>query len=237
MMIIAGWGSSLAFLLSVDATDLPAWMTMLAVFFRSFLTTGLFIVSHDAMHGTLVPSCSHSNDFVGKYALLLYAFLPYGYCKRNHQHHHSAPGSINDPDFHSIGSSNPLSWYLRFMGGYLSIPQLLVMIIIWGICGWFLSFQSDTAYHNIVLFWILPLLISSLQLFFFGTFLPHRSRQIVGPVNGPPTHEVSSLYMPELFSFLACFHFGCHREHHQYPELPWHQLHAAAAAELAGTLK
>jgi beta-carotene/zeaxanthin 4-ketolase len=34
---------------------------------------------------------------------------------------------------------------------------------------------------NLFLFWILPIVLSSMQLFFFGTYLPHRSIVVLRP--------------------------------------------------------
>jgi len=30
--------------------------------------------------------------------------------------------------------------------------------------------------------------------------------------------------LPEWLSLLACYHFGYHLEHHQDPQLAWHEL-------------
>ncbi|MGL6133378.1 MAG: fatty acid desaturase, partial [Prochlorococcaceae cyanobacterium] len=66
----------------------------------------------------------------------------------------------------------------------------------------------------------LPLALSSLQLFLFGTYLPHR-----GPAQAAP-HAAITLAWPEPLSLLACYHFGYHVEHHSNPSLPWYELPA-----------
>jgi beta-carotene/zeaxanthin 4-ketolase len=65
--------------------------------------------------------------------------------------------------------------------------------------------------------------MSSFQLFLFGTFLPHRE-----PINGyvNDCHSTSTSFS-EFWSFISCYHFGYHEEHHDLPHLAWWQLPAA----------
>jgi beta-carotene ketolase (CrtW type) len=74
---------------------------------------------------------------------------------------------------------------------------------------------------NVLLFCTLPLLLSSLQLFVFGTYLPHRGQRL--PQRRP---HADSLELAPWLSLLACFHFGYHREHHDAPTLAWFELPA-----------
>jgi len=78
---------------------------------------------------------------------------------------------------------------------------------------------TPTALLNVLLFFSLPLLLSSLQLFVFGTYLPHRALEPQAEA-----HRPRSLNLPVWLSLLTCYHFGYHWEHHQYPWLAWHQL-------------
>ena len=59
-----------------------------------------------------------------------------------------------------------------------------------------------------------------MQLFLFGTYLPHRSK---GALHAS-SHAVQSLGYPHCLSLLACYHFGYHWEHHAYPAVPWFRL-------------
>ncbi len=74
--------------------------------------------------------------------------------------------------------------------------------------------------QNVLLFWALPAVLSSLQLFIFGTYLPH--------VPDDPAfndrHNARSNDYPAWLSLLTCFHFGYHHEHHLYPGVPWWRL-------------
>jgi beta-carotene ketolase (CrtW type) len=73
---------------------------------------------------------------------------------------------------------------------------------------------------NVIAFWVLPLVLSSFQLFLFGTYLPHRSEA----PTAAGCHAVRSLEYSHLLSLLACYHFGYHWEHHAYPAVPWFRL-------------
>jgi beta-carotene ketolase (CrtW type) len=188
-------------------------LLLLAVLLRSQLQTGLFIVGHDAMHRVLLPAAPRLNDRIGALVLGLYAALPFDRCLRQHQRHHRAPGTALDPDFHGPGQSSVLAWYGRFMARYLSPGQMSLLLTAWALLAWCSSVQS------VLLFCTLPLMLSSLQLFLVGTVLPHRRG--AGPELAQHTR---SLALPEWLSLLACYHFGYHLEHHQAPQLAWHEL-------------
>ncbi|RYD23158.1 MAG: beta-carotene ketolase, partial [Lysobacteraceae bacterium] len=51
----------------------PLALVMIAV--QTWLSTGLFIVAHDAMHGALAPTRPQLNRAIGATALSLYACL------------------------------------------------------------------------------------------------------------------------------------------------------------------
>ena len=201
-----GW-SSAAFLLPL-------------VLLRTLLQTGLFIIGHDAMHGSLLPASPRWNNRVGCLALWLYACLPWESCRRNHRRHHHAPASRLDPDHHGRRSCGPLRWYLRFMASYLGPVQMVRRLAWWLAVLAVLQPWTVHPLKALLLFWILPLLLSSLQLFVFGTYLPHRQ----APGRSQDRHRSTSLAWPRALSFLACFHFGYHWEHHRDPQLPWFRL-------------
>ena len=216
--IMVAWLLSLQTLLAVDLASQPLALVVLAVAVRTFLQTGLFIIGHDAMHGVLLPLKARANQRLGQLALALYACLPYQRCLRNHRQHHRAPGGLHDPDV--LDGAGPLAWYGRFMAGYLGAGQMAALLSSWALCLRFAWSHSPTPGLTVVLVCILPLVLSSLQLFAFGTYLPHRG---TGMALGP-AGQARSLDLPVWLSFLACYHFGYHREHHQAPGLPWFAL-------------
>ncbi len=93
-------------------------------------------------------------------------------------------------------------------------------IILFKIIAIFITFKFGLHISavSLLLFWFLPIVLSSMQLFLFGTYLPHRSED-----SENSHHAVSSNY-PLILSFLTCYHFGYHWEHHEYPHLPWYKL-------------
>lgn len=220
--ISLGWIGSLAMLVLMPLEGLWAssgWL-LPAVLIRAFLQTGLFIVAHDAMHGSLLPASRIWNDRIGRLALGLYAGLPWERCRRHHRSHHNHPGSATDPDHHDGRNGGAWAWYLRFMATYLSPGQMTWLLSTWLFT--LLALQPFTTHlvARLLLFWTLPLLISSWQLFLIGSYLPHREAS----GRSGDRHHAASLAWPEALSLLACFHFGYHWEHHADPQLPWYLL-------------
>jgi len=224
--ILLGWLGSWLLLLPTTLFHLSPGLVVLAVLGRTLLQTGLFIVAHDAMHGTLWPTRPLANRRIGQLALQLYAALPYEHSRHNHLLHHRHAGTFRDPDHHGEGNSSVGSWYLRFMAAYLSPSQLTVLVVSWLMLAAFAAPFSASSVANVVLYGALPVLLSSLQLFVVGTFLPHRP-SASGAGEAPEEHQPRSLDLPGWLSLLACFHFGYHWEHHAFPHLAWHELPAA----------
>lgn len=215
-VIISLWMIDLIASLSLDLTKTPLWQIGSLVLFQSFLSTGLFITAHDAMHRSLVPHHVQLNDRIGTIACFLYLFFPYKKLLKNHWLHHRHPASAMDPDFHDEHTAHPVLWYFSFIQRYFGWSQLIGISIVY----WTAVCVIHIPIANLVLFWILPSVISSLQLFYFGTFLPHRER----PEGYENLHRARSNSLPTFLSFLTCYHFGYHQEHHEYPSASWWQL-------------
>jgi len=71
-----------------------------------------------------------------------------------------------------------------------------------------------------VLFWIIPSVLATFQLFFFGTYLPHS-----GEHESDNRHKSSTQSKNHIWAFLSCYFFGYHYEHHEKPYVPWWQLY------------
>lgn len=221
-LIALSWLISIIGLLGCDVFALPWWGLAAAILVRVHLQTGLFILGHDAMHGLLCPGRPRLNQRLGALLLIFYAAIPYEQALRLHQQHHQAPGSSLDPDGPPTQDSSPLRWYCRFMAAYLSLGQMTGLLAFWASLMMLFGMVTPTAVLNVLAFCTLPLMLSSVQLFVFGTFLPHRYQRAP---HGKPHPE--SLDLPTWLSLLACFHFGYHREHHDNPGLSWFELPAA----------
>jgi len=188
----------------------------LRVVAQTWLHTGLFITAHDAMHGTLDPARPRLNDALGTLAVGLYALFPFRALRVEHRLHHAHPGSVDDPDWHGGKHPGFLRWYLRFVGHYIRLGQIVGMAVIFNV----LAHALHVPEPNLIVLWVVPSLLSTLQLFTFGTYLPHRA---AGPAFRDHHHARSNDY-GVLASLLTCFHFGYHWEHHVRPGVPWWRL-------------
>ena len=207
LTVISLWSISLFFLLQLEIS----WtnpMVYLAILVQTHLYTGLFITAHDAMHG-LVSSNKKVNHAIGWFSALLFSYNFYWKLFPKHHEHHRHVATDKDPDYHS--SNNFVIWYFSFVKQYVTIWQILLMAVSFNILKLFLPTE------NLIVFWMLPAILSTLQLFFFGTYLPHRGES-------ENQHHSSSQSKNHLWSFLSCYFFGYHFEHHDSPGTPWWRL-------------
>lgn len=219
--IIILWVSSLVFTLSTDLAQWGSLWVLPAILVRTFIQTGLFIVVHDAIHGSVFPENRQLNSWIGSLAITLYGFLPYQKLSSNHWKHHRSPGQLDDPDFHDGVHKGFFGWYFKFMTKeYVDVEMQQKLLLYMTIAFVVLRFGFQASNSNLFLFWLLPLILSSLQLFFFGTYLPHRDTNI----DSPNSHNAVSSNYPVALSFLSCYHFGYHWEHHEYPDVAWYNL-------------
>lgn len=220
--IVAGWLALHLWSMwrfSVDATTWP--LVLPIALLQCWLSVGLFIVAHDAMHGSLLPGRRKLNGAIGAALLFLYAGFAWRRMRDAHFQHHRAPGSATDPDFDAAHPRHFGRWYLTFLRRYFGWPSIAyvgtVVTLYW-------SFGVPLL--NIVLLYGLPAIASSMQLFYFGTFRPHR-HDAHGFVD---RHHARSEGFGMLASLFSCFHFGYHHEHHLSPQVPWWALPARRRA-------
>jgi beta-carotene ketolase (CrtW type) len=213
---MAAWSTLLVFTLSRPINALPFWSVPLLMAGMTFLYTGLFITAHDAMHGTVFPRNRKVNNAIGAAALFAFAMFWWPSTLKNHHAHHAYPGTVKDPDFYDAHPQNFFRWYFRFFVTYFRIPQLIGLAVAFNL----LVHLAGVHELNTILFWAVPPVLSSLQLFYFGTWLPHRR----GRGGFRDNHNARSNAYPVLLSFLSCYHFGYHWEHHASPQTPWWAL-------------
>jgi beta-carotene/zeaxanthin 4-ketolase len=211
------WALSLWGACSIDLANHSLWWICGLLLVRTFLQTGLFITAHDAMHGSICVERPNWNRRIGSICSTLYALLPYETLLTKHVLHHQYPATELDPDFAARGF---WGWYGQFMRGYIDRSQALKLLFGMGMAFSIAHYVLQFSVLSLLLFWVLPILLSSLQLFYFGTYLPHK------PAVAPEVSEVSirSSNLPPLWSLLTCYHFGYHWEHHEYPQAPWYRL-------------
>jgi len=195
---------------------------------RTWITTGLFVTVHDAIHGQVSPSFKKLNHVIGSICAFCYASFSYKLLYRDHWRHHLKPISVSDPDWYPGGFSK---WLMSFMGHYSTFWQLF-----WeSFQFWSFVAIGQRIFHidfswmvvRVALIWAIPSLLSGMQLFYFGTYLPHKD-------NPESPHHARSNKWPYALSLLSCFHFGaCHEEHHAFPLVPWWELPSIRAQSLA----
>ena len=223
LLIITVWAVSFFTAFNAGAHTIgPIGCAVLIPWF-TFLYTGLFVTGHDAMHESIAPNHPRLNRLLGELALFLYGFIPYEKLHEAHTNHHLFPASHHDPDFHNGRHKHPVLWYFRFMRSYWTLGQSVSIIVIYN--GLYRVMGVPEA--NLLVFWAIPSLLSSVQLFYFGTYLVHRKL--------PNTYDTNlcanSNYWPWLISLVTCYHFGYHREHHAFPDVPWWRLPQVARVE------
>jgi beta-carotene/zeaxanthin 4-ketolase len=215
MTIVGVWAISLWNCNQIQIGTVHPLLLFCLVGWQTWIYTGLFITAHDAIHGS-IHSSQILNRSIGQLCLWLYAGFDYSQLALKHHLHHKYPASDRDPDFHDGKTAHFWAWYGHFVCEHVSWQQLSNSILLLGIYVTICRFSIA----NLVLFWIVPSLLSSLQLFYFGTFLPHRE-----PPDGYTNrHRAQTIARSTLWSLITCYHFGYHHEHHESPHLSWWQL-------------
>jgi beta-carotene ketolase (CrtW type) len=70
------------------------------VLIQTHLYTGLFITSHDAIHGVVSPEYPQLNHGIGWVCATLFAFNNYAVLRKKHHWHHDYVNTDQDPDVH-----------------------------------------------------------------------------------------------------------------------------------------
>ena len=208
--ILLSWLGMLVYLLNYPIN----WQNPLVYIFvlvQTHLYTGVFITAHDAIHGVVAPHNKRLNNAIGFLCATLFAFNNYNQLSRKHHLHHKHSATPDDPDFHD-GNPGFLAWYYSFLKEYISVLQIVLMAVTYNALKlWF-------PMENLIAFWMVPAIMSTFQLFYFGTYRPHR-----GEHHNPP-HNARSQKRNHVLAFLSCYFFGYHAEHHAWPYLPWWKL-------------
>jgi len=207
------WFFLIAFRRDIATVSATEWALVIPF---AFVYTGLFITAHDSMHQSLVPRNPRLNDRLGALCVGIFALFSYQKLLKNHRLHHQHPVSQRDPDF-SASRLGWVGWFWAFFSHYVTPLQFIALSLIsqalhsWGGVSW----------ERLIAFQILPPVLATFQLFHFGTYLPHRRRE-TSPY--PDHHHARTNDYPVWLSFLTCYHFGYHHEHHLEPSVPWYRL-------------
>ncbi|WP_394801669.1 fatty acid desaturase [Rhodoflexus caldus] len=209
-LIIGLWALVMSYAVGFYRLDFYSPMTYVLFLLLTHLYTGLFITAHDAMHG-VVSTNKKLNEWIGRICCILFSFNFYDNLNRKHHLHHRFVGTDKDPDYHG---GNFFVWYFHFAKQYVNIWQILLMAVTYNLLKLVLPME------NLIVFWMLPAVLSTLQLFYFGTYVPHMGEH--APEN---IHKSRSQRLNHWWAFLSCYFFGYHYEHHNRPGTPWWLLH------------
>ncbi len=218
--LVAAWVCTLAAGLAVGveldgAASVSAAAGWIAL--RTLCCVGLFITAHDAMHGVVRPGAPRVNAAVGRLCLALFACMSFPKLRAAHMRHHAGPARDSDPDWCPDQRLAP--WFASFVGRY--VDRRLVARNATVVVALLLIGVSPV---EVVVLLVAPAWLATVQLFVFGTWLPHRLSEGQGFVDD---HRARSLRTAPLASFMSCFHFGgYHWEHHARPSAPWWGLPA-----------
>jgi len=226
-LVAGSWLGIHIYAMFVFELSWSAWpQVALLAALQCWLSVGVFIVSHDAMHGSLAPGWKSLNSKLGAVLLFLYAGFAWGKVRDAHFAHHENTGEEGDPDFDTAHPTQFWAWYWTFFKRYFGWRSLIYVHTVVGIY-WFVF---GIPFMQIFLLYGAPALLSSVQLFYFGTYRPHRH----GAGEFKDGHNARSDDFSTLASLASCFHFGYHLEHHRRPDVPWWALPAARRAGVAG---
>ncbi|MCB9044484.1 MAG: fatty acid desaturase [Chitinophagales bacterium] len=209
LIIIFLWCGNLYYIFSKDWTAIRLF-NIINFFLQIQLFTGLFITAHDAMHQTLAPHFLRVNNFIGAICTNLYAFFSFDKLKKKHYLHHQFVATDKDPDF---SNENIFAWYGSFLKEYISLQQIIGYAIAFNILKIFVDGRI------LIIFWIVPAIMSTSQLFYFGTYQPHNPHPLPNNI-----HKSRTQSRNHLWAFLSCYFFGYHFEHHDKPFVPWWEL-------------
>ncbi|BDI61735.1 fatty acid desaturase [Qipengyuania nanhaisediminis] len=209
------------FVFELGWETLPIGLVLAAL--QCWLSVGVFIVCHDAMHGSLAPGRPRLSAAIGTVLLFLYAGFGWRRLRDAHFAHHKLSGHAGDPDFDENNPSDFWRWYATFFRRYFGWQSLVFVNAVVA----FYWLVLDIPMVQIVLLYGAPALLSSLQLFYFGTYRPHSHAP---DDRFEDSHNARTDGFGRLASLATCFHFGYHLEHHRRPDVPWWALPRARAA-------
>jgi beta-carotene ketolase (CrtW type) len=213
ILIVVVWTAHLLYCLFYVPADSASVWFYVHILLQGYLFTGLFITAHDAMHRS-VHKNKQVNTVIGWITSFLFAGMSYKRLRKNHFRHHKYPATANDPDFFTKSQVLPV-WWGVFMYRYLTVFQFIIMASLFNIL--LLWFNEA----RITFFWVVPAFLGTFQLFYFGTYRPHKypHKESMEP------HKARTLKKNHLLAMISCYFFGYHYEHHESPRTPWWKLY------------
>lgn len=211
------------------------------------------ILYHDAVHGHLAR-VAQINDFMVNLFVGVPALLPVEVYRPLHIDHHHELGTDRDPERQLLYANQawnyqplPFGALLRQLLGDLLIvngvrtiaawrksrpfppisAQTMIIAAAWLIVlGLWVKVEPEVAMIALAL-WFGPLLTLTQLLQKLRSYAEHSG----GPGVTPGWHDWTYSWRPGLLGRMTIWPYNInrHREHHQQPDLPWHQLPAVTA--------
>ena len=202
--------------------DAHPWAMAFTIPINACAFTGLFILAHEAIHGTLLPGFPRVGHALGRLFATVYALVDYDLLRENHWKHHGFVATDRDPDFD--GEGRLLLHAARFLGRYLrwyAIPLL-------ALAGHLVGQAGHTA--AMLGAYVVPVLLSTLVVFTVGIHLVHHPELLRTRASGDANRAVC-IDLGRVGSALVILNFNVHWHHHAHPRLSWWELGACLSEE------
>ena len=195
--------------------DAHPWAMLVTIPLNTCVFTGLFILAHEAIHGTLFPGHPRLGHAVGRVFATVYALVDYDLLRENHRKHHACVATVGDPDFD--GEGRLLAHGVRFLRRYLrwyALPLLAASGHLVGQAG-----------HTAAMLgaYVVPVLLSTLVVFTVGIHLVHHPELLRTHAAGDPQRSVC-IDLGRIGSAVLILNFNVHWHHHAHPRLSWWEL-------------
>jgi fatty acid desaturase len=235
------------------------WAAVVAFMAVATRQHALLILYHDAVHGHF-SRIAWVNDFIVNVSIGVPMLMPVELYRPLHIEHHQAIGTDLDPERQLLYASQawdyrplPFGALVRQLFGDLFVvngirtiaawrktrpfppirAQTMIVATVWlAALGLWLIIAPRTALVALVL-WLAPLLTLTQLLQKLRSYAEHSG----GPGLTPGWEDWTYSWRIGLLGRLTIwpYHINYHREHHERPDLHWHQLPAIVASDISLT--
>ncbi len=201
-----------------DPGRLASSLVLLLASLGSLLGVGALLVAGSGKGGGVPADTIVGVGVVAVSWVTVHTVFALHYARVHYTWHGAGPAvdfnSPEDPDYH-VDNQNFFVWWFHFMEQYITIWQMLIMAVFFNIG---LLFFSEI---QLIVFWVVPAILSTFQLFYFGTYRPHR----LPHTTAMEPYKARSQKTNHLWALASCYFFGYHYEHHLSPKTPWWELY------------